>query len=174
MENKSYVDKYQITKIPLFNRETGLPEPVIVTREEQPSTLQTAIQLFTQDYDRIGAGSLYDTRSHVKLASLWTDNDGIAASKFKGIGTALVRQVCKESVNLGHEGQVSVTAHNCKQGSVGGSPTPFYFKLGFRFWLPQNNKRMEDYLSGVVKDLPQDLNVGLMTLEGKNALDLLG
>jgi hypothetical protein len=119
---------------------------------------------------------------------LKTDNDGISASPYKGVGAILVQQACKDSKECGYGGRITLQAFNIfkKDGSEGDSPTPFFYKLGFRFLREEYNNLMETYLRKKHTDhekklldlgvslMPHELEASFMQLSEANALKLIG
>ena len=80
---------------------------------------------------------------------LYSDNDGHELSKYKGIGTELIKSAVRESIRNGYKGRLILSAAN---GYA--SPVPFYYKCGFRFEDEDANKSMEDSLTYFSKILP--------------------
>lgn len=85
------------------------------------------------------------------------------SDKSKGAGKELIKQVVRDSIDLGYGGRVKVNACGGSLppafSAIAGaekmktSPVPFYYKCGFRFGDPTLNKQVEDAIA--------DLNKGL-------------
>lgn len=100
---------------------------------------------------------------------LYSDNDGHELSKYKGIGTELIKSAVRESIRNGYKGRLILSAAN---GYA--SPVPFYYKCGFRFEDEDANKSMEEFLRSKSKNLPSSLSHGIMYLSEEKAKELVG
>lgn len=100
---------------------------------------------------------------------LYSDNDGYELSKYKGIGTELIKSAVRESIRNGYKGRLILSAAN---GYA--SPVPFYYKCGFRFEDEDANKSMEEFLRSKSKNLPSSLSHGIMYLSEEKAKELVG
>lgn len=99
---------------------------------------------------------------------LYSDNDGHELSKYKGIGTELIKSAVRESIRNGYKGRLILSAAN---GYA--SPVPFYYKCGFRFEDEDANKSMEEFLRSKSKNLPSSLSHGIMYLSEEKAKELV-
>ena len=100
---------------------------------------------------------------------LYSDNDGYGLSRYKGIGTELIKSAVRESIRNGYKGRLILSAAN---GYA--SPVPFYYKCGFRFEDEDANKSMEEFLRSKSKNLPSSLSHGIMYLSEEKAKELVG
>ncbi len=100
---------------------------------------------------------------------LYSDNDGYGLSRYKGIGTELIKSAVRESIRNGYNGRLILSAAN---GYA--SPVPFYYKCGFRFEDEDANKSMEEFLRSKSKNLPSSLSHGIMYLSEEKAKELVG
>ena len=100
---------------------------------------------------------------------LYSDNDGYGLSRYKGIGTELIKSAVRESIRNGYKGRLILSATN---GYA--SPVPFYYKCGFRFEDEDANKSMEEFLRSKSKNLPSSLSHGIMYLSEEKAKELVG
>lgn len=99
---------------------------------------------------------------------LYSDNDGHELSKYKGIGTELIKSAVRESIRNGYNGRLILSAAN---GYA--SPVPFYYKCGFRFEDEGANESMEEFLRSKSKNLPSSLSHGIMYLSEEKAKELV-
>lgn len=100
---------------------------------------------------------------------LYSDNDGYGLSRYKGIGTELIKSAVRESIRNGYKGRLILSATN---GYA--SPVPFYYKCGFRFEDEDANKSMEEFLRSKSKTLPSSLSHGIMYLSEEKSKELVG
>ncbi len=80
------------------------------------------------------------------LSDFYSDNNGAVQikglySKGNGAGKEMIRQAVKKSFELGYEGRVIIFA--CNIFEKAGSPIPFYNKLGFRAFYPEEQSRID-------------------------------
>ena len=105
-----------------------------------------------------------------ELVSIETINNGNKASRYKGIGTTLLKEAVLESKRSGFDGRIFLMAYDSKP------PTPFYYKLGFRFFDENKNTLMDEYFS-LLRDkstkLDSTISKGLMYLPEENIIKLL-
>lgn len=99
---------------------------------------------------------------------LYSDNDGHELSKYKGIGTELIKSAVRESIRNGYNGRLILSAAN---GYA--SPVPFYYKCGFRFEDEGANESVEEFLRSKSKNLPSSLSHGIMYLSEEKAKELV-
>lgn len=100
----------------------------------------------------------------LELVSLTSINSGSKTGFYKGIGTELIKECVRESINKGFQGRIHLDAFDRRP------PTPFYFKCGFRFPDEEKNILMKEFLEGKTKNnfLPDSIKQGLMYLPDEN------
>ena len=103
----------------------------------------------------------------IELVDISSASNGMASSKYRRIGTELIKQCVKESIQKGFKGRIHLSAINRKP------PTPFYFKCGFRFPDENKNKLMVEYLKTTNNPIPEEIKSGLMYLPEENVERLL-
>lgn len=105
----------------------------------------------------------------LELVSLTSINSGSKTGFYKGIGTELIKECVRESINKGFRGRIHLDALDRRP------PTPFYFKCGFRFPDEEKNILMKEYLEGKIKNnfLPDSIKQGLMYLPDENISKVL-
>lgn len=103
----------------------------------------------------------------IELVDISSISNGMTSTRYKRIGTELIKQCVKESIQKGFKGRIHLSAINRKP------PTPFYFKCGFRFPEENKNKLMEEYLKSNNKPIPEEIQSGLMYLPEENIEKLL-
>ena len=85
------------------------------------------------------------------------------SNKTNGAGKELIKQIVRDSQDLGYDGRVKVNASGgslpykfrtiAGQDKMKTSPVPFYYKCGFRFENQEMNKQVEEGIANLSKGL---------------------
>lgn len=97
-------------------------------------------------------------------------HDLSSLKNYKGIGTQLIKAAVQESVRIGMEGRVCLTASSTN--AKFGSPVPFYYKLGFESTYARKQKLIADAMKNGLP-LPKDCESTTMFLPREKAIELL-